>query len=125
MYVPVLKFSKRVGGRSETEGRDGALGLGVDGQVMIVSVLSSAGCHNSLVHKGQKVVQRSLSDVYEFSPIPDSQVEGIDILEGKWENEQEVIDSLWERMEWFLLKVTPREFEELPGTILKSISKRV
>ena len=75
----------------------------------IVSVLSSAGCHNSLVHKGQKVVQRSLSDVYEFSPIPDSQVEGTDIPEGKWENEQEVIDSLWERMEWFLLKVMQRD----------------
>jgi hypothetical protein len=45
-------------------------------------------------------------------------VQGIDIPEGKWENEQDVIDRLWERMEWFLLKVMPREYEELPDTIL-------
>ena len=50
--------------------------------------------------------------------------EGIDIPEGKWDNEQEVIDSLWERMEWFLLKVMPREYEELPGTILKNLLAR-
>ena len=50
--------------------------------------------------------------------------EGIDRPEGKWENEQEVIDSLWERMEWFLLKVMPKNYEELPGTILKNLLAR-
>ena len=50
--------------------------------------------------------------------------EGIDRPDGKWENEQEVIDSLWERMEWFLLEVMPRNCEELPGTILTSLLAR-
>ena len=50
--------------------------------------------------------------------------EGIDRPEGKWGNEQEVIDSLWERMEWSLLKVMPKEYEELPGTILTNLLAR-
>ena len=45
--TPDLKFSKRVGGSSETEGRDGALGLGVDGQVMIWCCSSSCGLSTS------------------------------------------------------------------------------
>ena len=47
MYVPVLKISKRVGGISETEGEDGVLGLGVDGQVMIWSCRTSCGLSTS------------------------------------------------------------------------------
>ncbi len=52
VYVPDLKFSKRVGGSSETEGRDGTLGLGVDGQVMIWCCSSSCGLSTSLYLEG-------------------------------------------------------------------------
>ena len=48
MYVPDLKFRERVGGISETEWRDGTLGLGVDGQVMIWSCTTSCGLSTSL-----------------------------------------------------------------------------
>jgi hypothetical protein len=57
----------------------------------------------------------------EWSSTLDILPEGIDTPQGKWENEQDVVDSLWERMEWFLLKVMPREYEELPGTILTNL----
>jgi len=49
---------------------------------------------------------------------------GIENPEGKWENEEQVKESLWERMERFMLRVIPREYEELPGTILKNILGR-
>ena len=58
----------------------------------------------------------------EWSSTLDSIPEGIDIP--KWENEQDVIDNLWKRMEWFLLKVMPTEYEELPGTILTNLLAR-
>ena len=29
--------------------------------------------------------------------------EGVDKPEGEWDKKQHVIDSIWERMEWFLL----------------------
>ena len=35
MYVPDLKFNKRVGGSSETEGRDGGCGDGVAEAAMV------------------------------------------------------------------------------------------
>ena len=54
----------------------------------------------------------------------DSIPEGIDGSEGKWENEQKVIDSLWEKMEWFLLKVMPKKYEELPSTNLTNLLAR-
>ena len=38
----------KVGGSSETEGRDGTLGLGVDGQVMIWCCSSNCGLSTSL-----------------------------------------------------------------------------
>jgi hypothetical protein len=57
----------------------------------------------------------------EWSSTLDSIPEGIDKQEGKWENEQEVIDRLWERMEWFFLKVMPKKYEELPSTILTNL----
>jgi hypothetical protein len=47
VYVPVQKFRKGVGGSSKTEGRHGALGLGVDGQVMICPCGSSSGLSTS------------------------------------------------------------------------------
>ena len=46
-YVPALKFRKIVGGNSETEGGDGTLGLGEDGQVMTWSCISSCGLSTS------------------------------------------------------------------------------
>ena len=57
----------------------------------------------------------------EWSSTLDSIPEGIDKPEGKWENEQEVIDRLWERMEWFFLKVMQKKYEELPSTILTNL----
>ena len=41
-----------MGGSSETEGSDGALGLGVDGQVMIWCCRSSCGLSTSLYLEG-------------------------------------------------------------------------
>ncbi len=35
-----------------------------------------------------------------------------------------MIESLWQRLEWFLLKVIPKEYEELPGTILTNLLAR-
>jgi hypothetical protein len=52
--------------------------------------------------------------------IPDNVAEP----KGRWENAGEVIESLWERMEWFLLRVIPEKYEELPGTILCNILAR-
>jgi hypothetical protein len=60
----------------------------------------------------------------EWSSTLDITPEGIEIPQGKWENEKEVIDILWERIEWFLLKVMSREYEELPGTILTNLIGR-
>jgi hypothetical protein len=60
----------------------------------------------------------------EWPSTLDIRPEGIEIPERKRENEQEVIDSLWERMEWFLLKVMPREYDGLPSTILTNLSAR-
>ena len=50
--------------------------------------------------------------------------EGIENPEGKWEDKKQVIESLWERMEFFMLKVMKREYEVLPGTILRNILAR-
>ncbi len=39
--------------------------------------------------------------------------DGIDRSEGKWGNAQEVMDTLWEWIRWFLLEVMTKEYEEL------------
>ncbi len=50
--------------------------------------------------------------------------DGIDRSEGKWENAQEVTDTLWERIRWFSLEVMTKEYEELRGTILTNLLAR-
>jgi hypothetical protein len=50
--------------------------------------------------------------------------DGIDRSEGKWGNAQEVMDTLWERIRWFLLEVMTTEYEELRGTILPNLLDR-
>jgi hypothetical protein len=44
-----LKLRERVGGNSETEGRHGALGFGVDGQVMIWSCSPRCGLSTGFI----------------------------------------------------------------------------
>jgi hypothetical protein len=60
----------------------------------------------------------------EWPSTLDSIPENVAEPKGLWKNEEEVIESLWERMEWFLLRVMPQEYEELPGTILCNILAR-
>ena len=60
----------------------------------------------------------------EWPSTLDSIPENVAKPEGRWESVQEVVENLWERMEWFLLRVMPEEYEELPGTILCNILAR-
>ena len=76
--------------------------------------------------EGMRKNQEAITDGQqtECASTLDNIPEGIDRSGGKWENEQEVIDTLWERMEWFLLTVMPKKYEELPSTILTILLAR-